>query len=428
MPLSPLLLLVAAAHVRAQASIPFAATFPQHLRTVVCGRPALGSTVESVVEGALHTLFKGAPNINLAFDPPACQPLFPDQQATVLIRVLATAPGCVQASGNVAVTVRNVGEAIGHEELLWFCNKPENLRTAGPLFDGLLTPDSPVRLLYHHQNRGTQPLYMRIEIVNDSDNAARVWIIPGDGRPNRDPVWSGLRAARTFLPALLVGSGQALDLPPHTSQPIGFRRLVMGDTASGLATLKLDAGGPRTVEVRAEAIIPVRLSRDWTEALMDPCPWHWVKPHGVFSRVPSDYTITPLVYLHPFIEASLSVEVGGKPASAKFGIEGIPRQGGGRGLNGNYAVLHTYDVTLKNPTGRRAHVDLWVDATTNYTAAVFAMPSRTIWLRPLQKHESRKVVSIPLDAGERRDFKIRTIPISGGWYPATIRLVPVAGN
>lgn len=401
-----------------------AATFPQRLYTVVCGQPALPATVQSAVDGAIHAQFRIAEGVHLAYDLPTCQPLFGGQKAVYTVKVLATSLTRVQAQGNVAVTVSNAGKQIGREELLWFCNKPENLKKEGPLFDGTLSAGNPVRLLYHHQNRGSQPLYMRIELVNSSDKAAHIWIIPGDGRPNRDPVWSGLKAARAFLPALLSGSAEEINLPPKTAQPIGFRRLVMGDTASGLATLKLDVGGPDTVEVRAEATVPIRLPDDWTQAMTDTCPWHWVKPHGLYSKVPADYEITPLVYLHPYVDEALEAEIGGRGAQTKFGLEGIPRQGGGRGLNGNYAVLHTYSISVRNPTKRPGHIDFIVDATTNYTAAVFAFPSQFMWLRPLQQHESKKFLSIALAPGERKTFKVRTMPVSGGWYPATFRLQP----
>ncbi|MHB8635038.1 MAG: hypothetical protein ACYC96_01035 [Fimbriimonadaceae bacterium] len=423
----PILLLVAAFGARAQQANTFAATFPQRLEVEVCGQPALPSTVASAVEGAIRVGLKGAPHVDLTFDNPPCRPLFPDQRATYLVRVVATAPNRDEASGNVAVAVRNSGEEIGHEPLLWFCNKPENLQTSGPLFDGNLAASQPIRLLYHHQNRGTQPLYMRIELVNDSDTPARAWIISGNGRPNRDPVWSGLRAAREYLPALLTGSGELITLPPHSARPIAFRRLVMGDTASGLCTLKLQPGGPTSLEVRAEAIDPVALDSAWTSATMDSSPWHWVPPHPLYPRVKAAYTITPLIYLDPLVGDSVSASIGGAEAVVRFGVEGIARQGGGRGLNGNYGVLHTFQVNIANPTRTPGKVEFWLDATTNYTSAIFAFPTCLFWLRPLQKHESREFLSIPLAPGEHRTFKVRTIPISGGWYPATLRLKPVAG-
>jgi hypothetical protein len=426
--LGSFLILLATTLGSAQQPTVFAAPFPQHFRAEVCGLPALATTVQSAIEGAIREGMKGAPNLDVTFTTSSCQPLFPNQKATYYTQVLATAPNCIQASGTVAVTIQNSGVPIGREHLLWFCNKPENLRTSGPLFDGALSSGEPIRLLYHHQNRGSQPLYMRIELVNAADKPARVWIIPGDGRPNRDPVWSGLKAARTFLPELLVGSGELIKLPAHSAVPIGFRRLVEGDTASGLCTLKLDSGGPATLEVRAEAILPVELASDWASAMLDPAPWHWVKPHEVYNPVAASYEITPLVYLDPFVEAPLAAAIGGPASRATFGVEGIPRLGGGRGLNGNYAVLHTFDVSLSNPTSAPGHVEFWLDATTNYTAAVLAFPSRLIWLRPLQKGESRLFLTIRLAPGEHRNFKVRTMPVSGGWYPATIRLKPVVGN
>jgi hypothetical protein len=124
MPLRLLLLLATLHGASHQDTLRFAATFPQRIETEVCGQPALSTTVASAVEGALHSHVRGAPDLDLTFDTPAGQALFPHQRATFFVRVMATAPDRVQVQGNVAVTVINSGATIGHEPLLWFCNKP----------------------------------------------------------------------------------------------------------------------------------------------------------------------------------------------------------------------------------------------------------------------------------------------------------------
>ncbi|HLK15872.1 MAG TPA: hypothetical protein VKT78_13795, partial [Fimbriimonadaceae bacterium] len=132
----PLLLLCTLLGGSHQQPTRFAATFPQHVETEVCGQPALPETVASAVDAAIRCHTIGASDLDLSFEAPATQPLFGGQKATFHVNVLATAPDRIQRQGDVTVTVRNTGSSIGHEPVLWFCNKPENLRTSGPLFDG----------------------------------------------------------------------------------------------------------------------------------------------------------------------------------------------------------------------------------------------------------------------------------------------------
>lgn len=398
------------------------ARFPQTLSAEVFGHPALATTVQSAIAGAIQSQMKGLPGARFLFDPPAVGALSSASTLNEVVHVLATSADGTQASGPVHVAIRNTGDDFGREALLWFCNKPENLLSAGPLFDGTLEAGQPIRMLYHHQNKGVHPLYMRIELVNDSDKAATALVIPGDGRPNRDPIWSGYRAAEAFLPALLCDSGEVLNLPPHSAQPIVFRRLVMGDTASGLCSLKLKLGGPSELEVRAEAVDLFQTDEAWTEALMDPAPWHWVAPHEIFARVPASYELHPLVYVNPFVTGSIEAAVGGREATAQLGVEGIPQLGGGRSLNGNYGVLHTFDVTLTNPTEFAGHIEFQLEAATGYTSGAFVTPIGLVMLHPLQAKERATFWTVRLAAHETTRFQLYAMPVSGGFYPATIRV------
>ena len=104
--LCPYLLLLASFGADNNRAEAFAAAFPQRVQAEVCGQPALATTVESAVEGAVRAGVKGSPELDLTFDAPICRPLFGNQKATYFVRVLATAPNRVQAAGNVAVTDR----------------------------------------------------------------------------------------------------------------------------------------------------------------------------------------------------------------------------------------------------------------------------------------------------------------------------------
>src|SRR5262249_29465851 len=133
------------------------------------------------------------------------------------VKVHVEAPHAFPTDGVVHVNLRNLPIGKVPEAQLWYCNDPENLTQAGPLFSAALMKDSPVRLLYHHYNASMDPLFVRIQLVNDSDTPSRVVITPGDAKPDKNPVLAGLLAADQFLRHWTTSSGEVVYIGPHCS-------------------------------------------------------------------------------------------------------------------------------------------------------------------------------------------------------------------
>ena len=139
--------------------------------------------------------------------------------------------------------VHNLGLPQVKDEQLWYSNDPESVVRPGALFSSTLKLGSPVRFLYHHINASTDGMYLGVQAINDSDSAAKVMIIPGDSKPDRNPVRAGLKAARSVSAGVDVfGSGEVVTIPAHETLPISLRRLLPGETMSGLCSLRLLSG------------------------------------------------------------------------------------------------------------------------------------------------------------------------------------------
>jgi hypothetical protein len=201
----------------------YAANLPQTVSATVTGSPALASTVQGAVEGAIRTQLKTVPNATLKFNVTNAQQIQDGSSKTFVVKVTAEAPESFDRTGNVNVVVRNVPAGARKDSELWYCNHPENVKQAGPLFSAPLRLNAPARLLYHHINSASYPLFLRIQAINDTDIPAKVVLIPGDSSPDPNPVRAGMRAALQYFKAWASGSGEVVTIADF-SPPHGHRR------------------------------------------------------------------------------------------------------------------------------------------------------------------------------------------------------------
>ncbi len=183
-----------AASVRAYAGL-----FPQSITVEVSGNPASAATVLGAVEGAVKARIVSLPTATCSFVPPAVPELASGKSVVYTVWTHLRAAEAFDNAGNVLVTVRNVPVPRAADTALWYSNAPESVHQVGPLFSSFLEQGTPIRFLYHHVDASTQPMILRVEAINDSDEIARLFIIPGDSKPDKNPVRAGMTAARQFI-------------------------------------------------------------------------------------------------------------------------------------------------------------------------------------------------------------------------------------
>lgn len=403
---------------------PLAATLPQAFHVVVTGHPATSEMVRGAVEGALWTRFRSEPGTESSFKMPEPGVLAAESSRVLSIPVSVTGDEAFPVEGVVQVTVRNEPIGFKNETDLWYCNHPENVARYQNLFAARMERDRPVRLLYHHLNATPAGLYIEGLLVNESNLPARVVIMPGDSRPDRNPVLAGIVAGDQLLRQWVTSSGEVVTIPARSSLTLALRRLSPQDTMSGLCYLRLLPGGPADLLFRMDSMPPYDGGAKMTAALGVSTPWRRVPPRHLDYEGYARLDLSTHVYPTPFRNESVDYSVGGRHAFIRIGQSPIPRPDG-RGLDGNFGVFYNIEAKVDNPLSESAEIEVVFEASAGYSGALFVLNGEVRRTRLLQPKEEAQIMRVRLQPGERRQLSMMTVPLSGSSYPATIVVRPV---
>ena len=403
---------------------PYAANFPQRVEGFVTGAPTTTKTVEGVLQEALKTKLMAVTGVRWSFGKLSASPLATGESRTYSVRAWAAAPDAFPSGGTVEIKVKNVALDPHTDDDLWYSNNPETVKQPGSLFSDTLKPGGAARLLYHHMNGTMQDMFVRVEAINDGDGPVRMEIIPGDSRPDLDPVRAGVAAADQFIQNWISGSGEVITVPPHSALPISLRRLSPGETASGLCSIR-QIDGKTGLLVRTDAFPPLPLDERWNNALFTSTPWREVGTHPIneFDRAPCE--ASPHIYPDPYRQETLDYEVGGRFGFLRIGQRPIVRQDADGVLDGNFGVIYNIKANLSNPTADATDVELVYEASAGYSGGLFIVNGSYIKTKMLAPKEVVRVARYHLAAGATEKLDITTIPISGSSYPATLMIRPI---
>lgn len=406
---------------------PHAAVFPQTVGSWVTGAPATAGTVRGSVEGALRTQLATVKGAKLTFDLRRAYSLNSGKTQTYQVKVWATGPESYESAGTVNVVVRNAALPRANETELWYSNQPERVLRPGPLFSARLAARKTARLLYHHVNDASQPMFFRIQAVNDSDTPARVVLIPGESDPDRNPVRAGMSAANQFVKNWLPGSAEVITIPPRSTLPLSLRRVSPGETVSGLCSIGL-LDGPGHLLVRSDAWPPFPLERKWQNAIVTSAPWREVGsvPINAFDRAP--FEVSTQIFPNPFKTEEVQYEVGGRYGFVRIGQRPISSHDQTAALDGNFGVIYNIKARVQNPTDEITNVEVVFEASAGYTGGLFVLNGKLLQTPLLQPKEESRIMFFRMDPGTKRSFDLMTLPVSGCSYPATITIRPASGS
>ena len=298
------------------------------------------------------------------------------------------------------------------------------MKQPGCLFASSLKKGTAARLLYHHMNGTINTMFLRVQVVNESDVPARVALTPGDSAPNRNPVTAGLEAGCQYVKGFVSGSSEIVTIPARGSIPVCLRRLGQYETGSGLCSLRL-IDGPDALLVRTDAFPPFALDDRWQSALFSSTPWREVgaNPMTDYDRAPMQASLH--VYPTPYKTESVDYQVGGRYGFVRLGQRPIQRQDLGGGLDGNFGVMYTVKTRLENPTATAQEVEVVFEASAGYASGLFVVNGKTVVIPQLAPKTEGQVLKVRLAPGEKQAFDILTLPLSGSAYPCTLTIRPV---
>jgi len=403
---------------------PWAAQLPQTLSATVSGLPAMASTVKGAIDGAIQTQLQTVPGARVSFKDPVIKSMTDKSARTYSVHVTVSGDDAFERSGRVNVVVRNLGLPFRKESELWYSNDPENVRQAGPLFSSRLKQGNSARLLYHHINAASVPMYVRVQAVNDTDTPAKLMLIPGDSQPDKNPVRAGMSAAKQYFKAWACASGEVVTIPPQSTLPISIRRLSNGETSSGLCGLRL-LEGPADILVRTDAWPPFNLERRWVAAVGSNTPWREVgtNPINDFDRAP--YIPSEHIYPDPFKTEQVDYSVGGRYGFVRIGQAPIARSDNAKALDGNFGVIYNIRASVQNHTQEPTDVEVVFESSAGYSGGLFLLNGQMVTTPLMPPKRESRLTRFKVDPGASRKLDILTLPLSGSSYPATITIRPV---
>jgi hypothetical protein len=298
------------------------------------------------------------------------------------------------------------------------------VREFGTLFTAKLDEGSQARLLYHHLNATSYPMVVAAEVQNAGSMPARILVIPGDAAPSRNPVLAGLVAGEKFLNAWIKRSGEVVEIPPNSSMPLSLRKLAPGETSSGLCSLRLLSGGPKSLTVKLDARPNFATEAGWEGALASDTPWRFMGTPTLKTEANGNGAHSVHAYPDPYKDEEIAYEVGGRFGFARIGQRPISSASGEQSLSGNFGVVYTLKISMANPTAAPGDVEVVFEASAGYSAALFVVDGRVVRTPFLKAKEELQLTRIRLEPGQSRSLTLTTMPLSGSSYPATLTVRP----
>lgn len=334
----------------------------------------------------------------------------PARGKSVAVSVLTSATGADLLPLRREVTVPVVSRALPAAETaaLFFSNNPERIPDFGTLFTGRLDMGT-ARLLYHHQNGLSSPVWFVVELINDGDAPLQVQVVGGDAGPVRDTVWVGFRAASDFLTDVSSDSGVVLEIPARSRLALRTTRMPPGLTISGLMQLRQVSGGAPLVRVAADRL---------GDSLSVPETLRAYPVHE--ALVQEAARLSDHVYPKPAKRLEARYTVGGRWAFLSVGRAPIGGANGEKSLEGNYGVFYDIVVALENPTDRPAEVRVLFEPAAGLTGAVFVIEGKRVEIPQTNLPTESVLARFRLAPGQKRTIRMRTLPLSGSNYPVNL--------
>ncbi len=385
----------------------YAASPAKSLVGTVTGTPAPAELCQSAALLALMRNLNIEPGASFSYGKFKASSLRPGEKQTIKIPVRVEGANYLPFIAELPVLLTNVALPRPNASVLMYSNDPERLTKYGVLYVGRVSMDAPARLLYHHQNAMGAAAIFDIEIINNSPTDCRMHLIRATPEPRVDTVLIGYRAGIGFMRNYLANIGEVIEIPANSKVSLYSTRLANMETASGIIELALLGGGPVTVQVSAKtpqtavafAGLPVPIS-------------------GGDGNLP----VTGHLYSPPVKLIDSSYSVGGPWSFIRIGKQAIKSalEDHDRELYGNYGVIYEIRLKLNNPTSMAQTVKVLFEPSAGIASGIFWIDGQVISTTHRKPPAEVALASYKLEPNQSKSVLIKTIPLSGSNYPATI--------
>lgn len=330
--------------------------------------------------------------------------LGPGDKLQIKVDVRMAGPDYIPVKTRATAEIHNVVMQRRDPVQLFYSNNPESITRYQSLFVGRLDPDTPTRILYHHQNAMRSRVHLIVELTNPSDAPATVRVHRGIAAPSTNTITIGYVAGCEFLKECASDVSVIEVIPPQSRLVLVSDMLAPKETSSGILQVHQLAGEPAYVRITAAEPGVDMVSR------------------GTIARA-SDLRNHPLsdhVYPSPIKKLEYEYVVGQRWAFIPIGKHEIGDTNGQKKLYGNYGVTYNITVRISNPSGESRKILFVFDPTAGPASGVFWIDGKPATVKYAQPPKEVTLHTLTLGPGESRTVRVTTVPLAGSNYPATL--------
>lgn len=343
------------------------------------------------------------------------------QSVTASAQVRASGSGYIPREQQVQVGVVNRPLSFAEPVLLMVSNDPERVQRAQTLFTGEVSEARGARLLYHHMNGMVQDGLLLIELLNPTDTPRVVHLTGAASAPIRDTVRVGYVAGELFLRALMNNVGHTVTVPPQSKVVLLAQRIRPLDTASGVLQVRplaqegVSPGAPCVLKVAMQVYQNQPLPLQGTTTA-----WGMAPPRPLTPEERQQIADTEHIYPTSQKVLTATYIVGQRWQFIRIGEQAVRNHREQRRLAGNYGVIYEVRVELVNPTDQARDVELVFEPSGGEAGGVFVIGSEVRGVPRAFPPKEFSIARLRLQPGQRRQITIRTMPLAGSNYPATL--------
>lgn len=390
---------------------------------VVTGASLTADFVRQAVEAAINRWARMEPGAQLQIASPIRLNSVPDvgQSTTASAVVRASGSGYIPREQTVRLTVVNRPLAFQEPVLLMVSNDPERVRKAQTLFTGEIGEGQGARLLYHHMNGMVQDGLLQVELLNPADVARTVHLTGAASAPMRDTVRVGYIAGELFLKALTHNMGHLVTVPPQSKIVLLAQKVRPLDTASGVLQVRVlpaegsQKGSPCVLKVAMQVFQNQPLPLMGTTMA-----WGFVPPRPLSAEERRSVANNDHIYPTSAKVLTATYVVGQRWQFIRIGEQAVQNHTQQRKLDGNYGVIYKLRIELVNPTDKARDVEITFEPNGGEAGGVFVLGGDIRGVPRVYPPNEFSVTRVRLQPNSKRTITVRTMPLAGSNYPATV--------
>lgn len=391
---------------------------------VVTGIDLPVSFVRQAVEAAIVRSTQLEPGAQVQIASPVRLSSMPDvgQSTTASMLVRASGSGYIAREQEVKLTVVNRPIAAANEPvLLMVSNDPERVQKAQTLFASEISEAQGARLLYHHMNGMVQDGLLLIELLNPTDATRTVHITGAASTPMRDTVRVGYVAGELFLRALMNNMGHTITIPAQSKVVLLAQRMRPLETASGVLQVRLLPTEGAQPPAPCVLKVAMQVYQNQPLPLMGTTmAWGFLPPRPLTAEERRQIAGNDHIYPTSYKVLTATYVVGQRWQFIRIGEQAVRNHNQQRKLDGNYGVIYEVRVEMVNPTDKVRDVELAFEPSGGEAGGVFAIGGEVLGIQRALPPGEFSITRIRLQPNQKRTITIRTMPLAGSNYPATL--------